>query len=147
MKLDDKIINELLLAMDTRKSIALTLIQKLISETIQPGIEGIKNGEYYLIENSELVNGKEELSDNWRFDVHGEHCLFINTKTSQELEVYLSNKEGVGNLDPYFFYRFLLTTTEFNHLTLYFKNPFNDMCDLFQKLMENNIMNKYYRKV
>jgi len=147
MKLKNTIINELLIAIDSHKSIAEILIEKIIIETNQPEIENIRKGEYYLIENCELLNGKNELSDNWCFDVHGEHCLFTNKKTKQELEVYLSNKENIGNLDPYFFYRFLLTTNEFNHLTKYFESPFKDMSDFFKVLIDKKIMNQYNLKI
>ncbi len=64
------------------------------------------NVSYYLIENSELISGEKYLSDNWDYDVHGEHCLFENSITGQRLEVSLGDKKSLGNLDPYFFMTF-----------------------------------------
>ncbi|RZJ53653.1 MAG: hypothetical protein EOO44_07845, partial [Flavobacterium sp.] len=123
---------ELLLAMDIFKSLATLLIDKLIAETDQPQKDKIKEGHYYEIENADLFNGNENLSENWYFNVHGEHCLFENIITGQSLEVSLGNKESIGNLDPYFFYEFLRTTSNLKHLTDYFKNPFSDMLRVFK---------------
>ncbi|TYQ15263.1 UNVERIFIED_CONTAM: hypothetical protein Cloal_1697 [Acetivibrio alkalicellulosi] len=137
-------IDELSTAMDTYKIIANKLIGKLISETKQPEIKEIIKGQYYLIENSELINGKKHLSDSWDFDVHGEHCLFVNLVTGQRLEVSLGNKESLGNLDPYFFYDFLKTTESLKHLADNFKNPFNDMCAFFEHLIEQKVRTYEY---
>ena len=131
---------ELFQAMDEFASIAELLINKIITETFQPEIENINAGQYYEIENAELRNGQENLSDNWSFDVHGEHCLFTNLSTRQELEVYLGDKNSSANLDPLFFYNFLKTTEKFNHLTKYFENPFQDMIAFFEKLLSDQKM-------
>lgn len=100
MEINNYIQQELFQAMDEFASIAELLINKIITETIQPEIENINAGKYYEIENAELRNGQENLSDNWSFDVHGEHCFFRNTETNQELEVHLGNRESCANLDP-----------------------------------------------
>mgnify|MGYP003450675868 CR=1 FL=1 len=133
--MNNHIQQELFLAMDEFVSIAEILINKVITETIQPQKEKIIEGHYYEIEDAELLNGKETLSDDWWFEVHGEHCFFRNTKTNQELEVYLGNRESSGNLDPQFFYNFLKTTEKFNHLSKYFENPFQDMIAFFEKMV------------
>lgn len=126
--------------MDEFAFIAELLINKIITETIQPEIENINAGKYYEIENAELRNGQENLSDNWSFDVHGEHCFFRNTETNQELEVHLGNRESCANLDPQFFYNFLKTTEKFNHLTKYFENPFQNMLTFFEKMAQEKKM-------
>lgn len=150
-ELTNDIEQELLSAMDDYKAIAHLLIDKLITETDQPEKTEIERGHYYEIENAELLNGQENLSDNWWFNVHGEHCMFINMTTGQTLEVSLADRESVSNLDPYFFYNFLETTNTLNHLTKYFKNPFSDTLDLFEKLKrEQKMINVYevnYRKI
>jgi hypothetical protein len=125
---------ELLTAIDVHETIAKQLILKLISETDQPKKKEIEKGYYSEIQNAELLNGQENLTDNWWFDVHGENCLFKNSLTGQTLEVLLRDKDSIGDLDPYFFYNFLKTTQEFNHLTEYFKNPFNDTLNFFVEL-------------
>lgn len=142
--LPQEIINELLIAMDSYNAIAKILIDKLITETDQPEKEKINEGHYYEIENADLFNGKDTLSEGWSFNVHGEHCLFDHIVTGQSLEVSLGNKENITNLDPYFFYLFLKTTPDFQHLTEYFKNPFSDMITFFEILEEENIVINVY---
>ncbi|MFS0858448.1 MULTISPECIES: DUF6896 domain-containing protein [Paenibacillus] len=130
----------LLEAMDTYKRIAQQLIDKLISETSQAEKEEIINGAYHLLSNEEVLNGEEYLSGNWHFDVHGEHCMFENAETGQTLEVSLGSKNDVGNMDPYFFYNFLKSTANYEHLIAYFENPFGDMLNLFERLAAQNVL-------
>ncbi|KFF10826.1 DUF6896 domain-containing protein [Flavobacterium hydatis] len=143
--LQNEIIIELLNAMDEFETIAEQLINKVITETKQPEIEAIKNGDYYEIENADFLNNQNTLSDNWYYDVHGEHCLFENTITGQTLEVSLGHKEHIANLDPYFFYNFLKTTKHFTHLTKHFESPFKDMLDLFEDLEQRKLLKHIYR--
>src|SRR5690606_16680860 len=144
IKLSKEITEELLIAMDTYTDLAEELICKLISETDQPGKTNIKEGHYYEIENAELLNGEENLSGNWSFWVHGEHCKFENTKTGQTLEVSLGNQDSIKNLDPCFFYNFLKTTENLKHLTTYFNDPFKDTCDFFEALEEQQVLIHVY---
>ena len=140
MEINNHIQQELFQAMDEFASIAELLINKIITETIQPEIENTSAWQYYKIEDAELLSGNETLSDGWWLEVHGEHCFFRNTKTNQELEVHLGNRESSANLDPQFFYNFLKTTEKFNHLTKYFENPFQDMIAFFEKLLSDQKM-------
>ncbi|MDR9747539.1 hypothetical protein MHB84_20040 [Paenibacillus sp. FSL F4-0087] len=130
----------LLEAMETYKRVAQELIEKLISETSQSEKEEIINGAYHLLSNEEVLNGEEYLSGNWHFDVHGEHCMFENAETGQTLEVSLGSKNDVGNMDPYFFYNFLKSTANYEHLIAYFENPFGDMLNLFERLAAQNVL-------
>ncbi|WP_433921773.1 DUF6896 domain-containing protein [Paenibacillus taichungensis] len=130
----------LLEAMETYKRVAQELIDKLISETSQAEKEEIINGAYHLLSNEEVLNGEEYLSGNWHFDVHGEHCMFENAETGQTLEVSLGSKNDVGNMDPYFFYNFLKSTANYEHLIAYFENPFGDMLNLFERLAAQNVL-------
>ncbi len=132
--------DELIVAMDHFKILSKQLIDKLIAETDQPQKLEIAKGHYYEIENAELLNGEENLSDNWYFDVHGEHCLFKNLITKQTLEVSLGDEESIGNLDPAFFYHFLETTIEFKHLTAHLGHPFNGTLKVFTELEEQNLL-------
>lgn len=143
-ELTNDIERELLKAMDNYKTIAQLLIDKLITETDQPEKAEIQAGHYFEIQNADLLNGQENLSDNWWFNVHGEHCMFKNLTTGQILEVSLGDKESIANLDPYFFYNFLETTDDFKHLTKYFKNPFNDTLNFFEKLVKEQKMINVY---
>lgn len=126
---------ELLFAMDDYNATAHLLIDKLIAETNQPEKEKIAAGHYFEIEEADLLNGAEALSDNWWFEVHGEHCFFRNLNTKQELEVYLGNRESVSNLDPIFFFNFLKTTEKWKYLVQNFKNPFADVLNFFEELV------------
>jgi hypothetical protein len=140
INLTSDIEQELLTAMDNYKAIAEVLIEKLITETDQPEKEKINLGHYYEIQDADFLNGQKALSGDWSFFVHGEHCMFENLRSGQILEVSLGNKESIGNLDPYFFYNFLKTTVELNHLTKYFVNPFSSTLDFFEKLERENIL-------
>lgn len=126
---------ELFRAMDDYNVAAHILMDKLISETNQPEKEKIATGAYYAIEEADLLNGAKTLSDNWWFEVHGEHCFFRNLKTKQELEVYLGNRESVSNLDPIFFFNFLKTTKKWKHLIVHFENPFADVLNFFEEMV------------
>ena len=140
MDFEDHIVNELLTAISAYEILAEELIQKLIKETDQPEKTKIEKGHYYEIENADLFNGFETLSDNWYFDVHGEHCMFKNLTTKQILEVSLGNKDSIRNIDPSFFYNFLKTTPKFNHLTSFFNQPFQDTLYFFEELERQKIL-------
>lgn len=144
-------IDEILAAMDTFKGIAHELIDKLIVETNQPEKSEIIKGNYFLISNEELRNGEEHLTDNWYYDVHGEHCMFENVETGQVLEVSLGRVDDIGNLDPYFFYNFLQSTKNLKHLIQYFEDPFGDMLNVFEGLEKQrklvHIHGVVYRKI
>lgn len=135
-----QIVDELLLAMDTYEMLATELISKLVNETDQPNRVKIESGHFYELQNAELLNGKEFLSDNWRFDVHGEHCEFKNMITDQTLEVALGNESDIGNLDPFFFYQFLDTTENIHHLSKYLGHPFHGTYSIFKYLEQHGML-------
>jgi hypothetical protein len=139
-----EIADELVLAMDAYQTIAKQLIDKLVFETDQPEKLKIEKGSYYEIQNAALLNGTECLSDNWQFDVHGEHCRFKNIITGQTLEVSLSDKNSIGNLDPYFFHQFLETTEGLKHLTKYFTHPFTGTLNFFKQLEKQGVLTHLY---
>ncbi|MDW7690819.1 hypothetical protein R9C00_21325 [Flammeovirgaceae bacterium SG7u.111] len=141
----EEIEHELIKAMDTFVLTARMLIQKLIIETSQPEIERVKRGEYHLIEDAELLNGKDTLNDSWDFFIHGEHCLFENRVTGQKIEVSLGDHEFIENLDPYFFYDFLRTTESLHHLTQYFEDSFSSVLDFFNSLVNKGCMVRIYK--
>lgn len=143
--LNDDIVKELLAAMDTHNAVALFLIDKLIAETDQPDKMEIESGDYFYIQNTSLFNGQEILSDDWRFDVHGEHCRFENNTTGQVIEVALGDRDSVGDLDPYFFYHFLATTENLKHLAKYFDIPFHDTLAYFEALEEQGLLTRISR--
>jgi hypothetical protein len=141
-ELPKDMVSELLTAMDNYKAIAQLLIEKLLTETDQPEKKEIEAGNYDEIQNADLLSGQENLSGNWWFDVHGEHCMFENLTTGQIIEVSISDKDSVENLDPYFFHNFLKTTETLKHLAKYFGNPFNDTLYFFEELERQKILTK-----
>jgi len=58
-------------------------------------------------------NGKVE---GWNYYVHGFHCGFVNIKTKQEIEVPLVFGQEFGDLDPYFFSKFIKSTPKYKPL-------------------------------
>lgn len=58
-------------------------------------------------------NGKVE---GWRYSVHGFHCGFENNKTGQIIEVPLVFGQEFGDLDPYFFSKFIKSTPKYKPL-------------------------------
>ncbi|MBF9140353.1 DUF6896 domain-containing protein [Hymenobacter properus] len=140
MDLAQSTIREILSAMDERAALARILIGKVLSETNQPQFAEIENGNYDCIQNSDI----ETLSDNWTFEVHGEHCLFINRVTNQELEVSLGTIDSLENIDPYFFYKFLVTTNKYKHLASVFQHPFKEMLALFELLQQQGFLKRIH---
>jgi hypothetical protein len=68
-------------------------------------------------------NGKVE---GWNYYVHGFHCGFVNFKTKQEIEVPLVFGQEFGDLDPYFFSKFIKSTPKYRPLPV---NIFEDYAD------------------
>ena len=132
---------EIIVAIQHYITLSHQLVEKLIKETNQPHIESIRSGNYDDIEHTEI----EMLPGNWDYGIHGNHCQFYNTETGQTLEVFILNKEAVGDLDPYFFYQFLKTTDNFKNLaTLFEPDPFRQVYDLFDELVEEGLLQIIY---
>lgn len=64
--------------------------------------------------------------ENWRYFVHGFHCGFENNKTGQIIEVPLVFGLEFGDLDPYFFTRYIKSTPKYNPLPV---DIFEDYAD------------------
>ncbi|NRT12611.1 hypothetical protein [Flavobacterium sp. 14A] len=54
--------------------------------------------------------------ENWKYFVHGFHCGFENKTTGQIIEVPLVFGQEFGDLDPYFFSRFVKSTPKYKPL-------------------------------
>ena len=67
---------------------------------------------------NELKRDKRQTGkvDNWRYFVHGFHCGFENKKTGQVIEVPLVFGLEFGDLDPYFFTRYIKSTPKYKPL-------------------------------
>lgn len=67
---------------------------------------------------NELKRDKRQIGklENWRYFVHGFHCGFENNKTGQMIEVPLVFGQEFGDLDPYFFTKFIKSTPKYRPL-------------------------------
>jgi hypothetical protein len=77
---------------------------------------------------NELKRGKRSKGnvEDWNYYVHGFHCGFINNKTKQEIEVPLVFGQEFGDLDPYFFSKFIKSTPKYKPLPV---DIFEDYAD------------------
>ncbi len=77
---------------------------------------------------SELKRDKRQIGKlgDWRYFVHGYHCGFENNKTGQLIEVPLVFGLEFGDLDPYFFTKFIKSTPNYNPLPV---DIFEDYAD------------------
>jgi hypothetical protein len=67
---------------------------------------------------NELKRDKRQVGkvEGWRYFVHGFHCGFKNNKTGQLIEVPLVFGLEFGDLDPYFFSKFIKSTPNYRPL-------------------------------
>lgn len=77
-------------------------------------------------------NGKIE---GWNYYVHGFHCGFVNIKTKQEIEVPLVFGQEFGDLDPYFFSKFIKSTPKYRPLTVVIFEDYEDGARINEKML------------
>lgn len=67
---------------------------------------------------NELKRDKRQIGklENWKYFVHGFHCGFKNNKTGQMIEVAFVFGQEFGELDPYFFSKFIKSTPYYRPL-------------------------------
>ena len=77
---------------------------------------------------NELKRDKRQTGkvEDWRYFVHGFHCGFENNNTGQVIEVPLVFGLEFGDLDPYFFTRYIKSTPKYNPLPV---DIFEDYAD------------------
>lgn len=80
---------------------------------------------------NKLKHDKRQIGkvENWKYFVHGFHCRFENNKTGQIIEVPLVFGLEFGDLDPYFFTRYIKSTPKYNPLPV---DIFEDYADGFR---------------
>ncbi len=78
------------------------------------------NEDFPLITFNQLKRGKLQKGEmeNWNYFVHGFHCGFENIESKQVVEVPLVFGLEFGDLDPYFFTRFIKTTPQYHPLPI-----------------------------
>lgn len=69
---------------------------------------------------------QNSLSYEWVSFEHGEHRQFLNTKTGQEIEALLASDWTCHNLDPYFFSRYVKTSSGYDNLKSIIKRDYHD---------------------
>lgn len=72
----------------------------------------------------------------WNYFFHGYHCFFENRKTKQEIEVPLTYGEEYGELDPYFFSRFIKTSNSFKTFPVDIYDEYNEGVIILKTMYE-----------
>jgi len=72
---------------------------------------------------------------NWRYNLHGFHCGFENQKTGQEIEVPLVFGLEFGDLDPYFFTRFIRSTKDYEPIPVLIHDDYHDGVKINEKML------------
>lgn len=74
--------------------------------------------------------------DKWYYFFHGTHCRFKNEKTGQCIEVPLRFGLEFGELDPYFFSRYIKSTPAYQPLPVKINNDFEDGRRILNVMLE-----------
>lgn len=72
----------------------------------------------------------------WRYAFHGIHCGLTNNKTGQRIEIPLTYGLEFGQLDPYFFSRFIKSTKEYLPLPVEIYCDYADGRRILEKMVE-----------
>lgn len=72
---------------------------------------------------------------NWKYFVHGFHCGFQHKKTRQIIEVPLVFGLEFGDLDPYFFVRFIKSTPTYHPLPVEIFEDYADGVRINEKML------------
>lgn len=73
--------------------------------------------------------------EGWKYNVHGFHCGFVNIKTKQEIEVPLIFGEEFGDLDPYFFSKFIKSTPKYRPLPVDIFEDYEDGVRINERML------------
>lgn len=73
--------------------------------------------------------------EGWRYFVHGFHCGFENNKTGQLIEVPLVFGLEFGDLDPYFFTKFIKSTPNYRPLPVDIFEDYSDGVRINEKMI------------
>lgn len=74
--------------------------------------------------------------ENWRYFVHGFHCGLENNKTGQTIEVPLVFGQEFGDLDPYFFSKFIKSTSKYKPLPVDIFEDYGDGLRIIERMLE-----------
>jgi len=102
------------------------------------------NKEFPMQTFNELKLDKRQIGkvENWRYFVHGFHCGFENDKTGQHIEVSLVFGLEFGDLDPYFFSKFIKSTPKYRPLPVDIFEDYADGARINEKMVSLGIFEK-----
>ncbi|MDF1698100.1 MAG: hypothetical protein P1U56_19790 [Saprospiraceae bacterium] len=72
----------------------------------------------------------------WRYFFHGIHCCFVHSKTHQTIEVPLIFGLEFGELDPYFFSKYIRSTPEYDPLPVDIYDDYWDGIRIVEKMLD-----------
>jgi hypothetical protein len=137
MKHTSDTISKTLNAISDFERLAQELVNKILAETAQKERQEIIDGNLDFIENTSTG----ELKDNWSYEIHGEHCDFINKTTDQSLTICLGIK-SLKFIDPHFFYNFINSTINHKDLASCFPDSFASIHSLFEQMESQGLLKK-----
>lgn len=115
-----------------------TLSEKLIREFAK--VNGLKIASKYPMDtlNPSGRNGYDQIGimNNWRYAFHGIHCAFTNQITNQYIEVPLKYGLEFGELDPYFFSKYINSTKDYEPLPVIIYDDYWDGKRILNKMLE-----------
>ena len=84
-----------------------------------------------------LKSGKKQIGkvENWKYFVHGFHCGFENKTTGQIIEVPLVFSLEFGDLDPYFFTKYIKSTPNYKPLPVEIYEDYADGIRINEKMI------------
>lgn len=114
--------------------------RELSKELIYKVVDKLKitiNPEFPLLTFNSIKGDKRQIGkvDDWRYYLHGFHCGFENLKTGQLVETPLIFGLEFGDLDPYFFSRFIKSTPEYQPLKIDIYEDYADGVQINQKML------------
>lgn len=102
---------------------------------------------------NELKRDKRQIGkiEGWRYFVHGFHCGFENNETGQLIEVPLVFGLEFGDLDPYFFSKFIKSTPNYRPLPVDIFEDYADGVRIIERMVSlgkferisSNVWNHY----
>lgn len=79
--------------------------------------------------------GQSGVFEEWNYFFHGFHCHFIHRKTKQEIEVSLIFGLEFGDLDPYFFTNFIISSHDYKPLPIEIYESYHDGLNIIERMI------------
>jgi len=113
------------------RELATTLIYELSS---QKKIDIQNEVPYWAFLKYWQKKGQRGILGDWEYFFHGYHCHFIHKKTKQEIEVSVVFGLEFGDLDPYFFTNFIMSTPEYLPLPIGIYEKYQDGLRIIERM-------------